>query len=350
VPEISISAADIKSIYSRLQDDESRFIFKCRLMRYISDSNAYLDKMIRNANQYSDKWKTPRDLAGKPELDGAECILYGAGYYSKLALDMLGEYGIKAIAFCDRKPGIKNHFGLPVIAPDSLPEHKDKYILIASVVYRDEIYELLTEMRFPEERILSIGKFDEQYFDNDFLRPLPDEVYVDAGCYDGYSIERFVKFTGGAYKKIFGLEPSIQHFNDTAQHIKRLNIQKVELINRAAWSENTDIDFVHWGEGSRAYIGGSDTVKAATIDSIVNGEDVTFIKMDIEGAEVNGLTGARQTILRCKPRLAVCVYHKPEDILTIPAYIHSILPEYIFYLRHHECDNRYYETVLYAVI
>ena len=64
-------------------------------------------------------------------------------------------------------------------------------------------------------------------------------------------------------------------------------------------------------------------------------EKVSFIKMDIEGAELPALNGAEKIIQRHKPKLAVCVYHKREDLITIPQYIKSIVPEYKFYLRVH---------------
>ena len=75
---------------------------------------------------------------------------------------------------------------------------------------------------------------------------------------------------------------------------------------------------------------------------------VTFIKMDIEGSELEALKGAQQTIQRDRPKLAICIYHKPEDMTDIPLYIKSLVPEYRLYVRHH--SNRCSETVLYAVM
>lgn len=81
--------------------------------------------------------------------------------------------------------------------------------------------------------------------------------------------------------------------------------------------------------------------------------------MDIEGAELNALKGAKETILRDKPKLAICLYHSDNDMLDIPEYIHSLVPEYKLYIRQHsesEQDNddiRFgffiIETVLYAL-
>lgn len=71
--------------------------------------------------------------------------------------------------------------------------------------------------------------------------------------------------------------------------------------------------------------------------------------MDIENAELNALKGAVQTILRDKPKLAICIYHSNDDMLDIPEYIHSLVPEYKFYVRQHHILP-WLETVLYAVL
>lgn len=76
-------------------------------------------------------------------------------------------------------------------------------------------------------------------------------------------------------------------------------------------------------------------------------EKVTFIKMDVEGAELEALKGARKTIMKHHPRLAISIYHKPEDIWEIPAYILSLSEDYRFYIRHYQFSKN--ETILYAV-
>ena len=70
--------------------------------------------------------------------------------------------------------------------------------------------------------------------------------------------------------------------------------------------------------------------------------------MDIEGAERNGLIGARKIIQRNNPILAICIYHKPEDFFDIPLLIQMIKPdEYDFYIRQYRYGQS--ETVLYAM-
>ena len=69
--------------------------------------------------------------------------------------------------------------------------------------------------------------------------------------------------------------------------------------------------------------------------------------MDIEGAELKALHGCKEILVKHRPKLAICVYHKKEDIVEIPLYLHDVVPEYKFYMRHYSV--RAYETVLYAV-
>lgn len=69
--------------------------------------------------------------------------------------------------------------------------------------------------------------------------------------------------------------------------------------------------------------------------------------MDVEGAELETLKGAKNIICRDKPKLAVCIYHKPEDMTDLPIYIKSLVPEYKLYVRHYSEEK--YETILYAI-
>lgn len=83
------------------------------------------------------------------------------------------------------------------------------------------------------------------------------------------------------------------------------------------------------------------------IDEIVGNDRVSFIKMDIEGAELKALEGAKETILRNAPKLAICIYHKYEDICEIGNYVLKLNPNYKLYIRHY--TTCMWETVLYAV-
>ena len=89
-----------------------------------------------------------------------------------------------------------------------------------------------------------------------------------------------------------------------------------------------------------------DFCEMVTLDSYFEGEDISFIKMDIEGAEYKALVGAEQLIRRSKPKLAVSVYHNPDDIFRISDLIDSWMLGYKYKLRHHSSNCM--ETILYC--
>ena len=90
-------------------------------------------------------------------------------------------------------------------------------------------------------------------------------------------------------------------------------------------------------------------IEVCSIDNVID-DKVTFIKMDIEGSELEALKGAEKTVRSHKPKLAICLYHKIEDFWEIPLYINEIVPEYKLYAAHHHPDPDCYSTVLYALI
>ena len=122
------------------------------------------------------------------------------------------------------------------------------------------------------------------------------------------------------------------------------------LHNKGLWDKAETLNFNSFGNGSSTISkDAEESIEVVALDDVVDANDkVTFLKMDIESAELNALYGARRVIEKDKPRLAICVYHKPEDIIYIASYILSINPEYKLFLRHHSLISSF-ETVLYAV-
>ena len=94
---------------------------------------------------------------------------------------------------------------------------------------------------------------------------------------------------------------------------------------------------------------GNVQISVDTIDNIVGDEFISFIKMDVEGAELNALKGAIKTLERCKPILALSAYHKKEDLITLPQFIKNIYGDCKFYLRKHGGFTNLYSFDLYAI-
>jgi|TergutMp193P3_1026864.scaffolds.fasta_scaffold04356_8 FkbM family methyltransferase len=198
-----------------------------------------------------------------------------------------------------------------------------------------------------------------QYFDNEFFKYGNDEVLIDCGAYKGDTIDSFTEFVPN-YKRIISFEAAPENFEKLKQ--KHGRNPDIRLINKGVWNETGKISFCISSDNPGGNtIGLNDTTQHNTtqphetifidvmpIDALNLQEKVTFIKMDIEGAELNALKGAEKTILRDKPRLAISIYHSNEDMIRIAEWIHALVPEYKLYVRHHLTDYR--ETVLYAQI
>lgn len=121
---------------------------------------------------------------------------------------------------------------------------------------------------------------------------------------------------------------------------------KYELIPKGVWREAGELHFKIAERGSKILEGGEASIQVDSIDHRI-GIKPTYIKMDVEGAEYQALLGAKNTISAYKPKLAISVYHEPEDIWELPVLIHKLNCEYRFYLRHYSFFE--VETVLYAV-
>ena len=90
------------------------------------------------------------------------------------------------------------------------------------------------------------------------------------------------------------------------------------------------------------------TIDARTVDSVLEGRPATLIKMDVEGCEREALWGSAQTIAHYTPKLMVSLYHRNEDMFSLPLLIQKLNPNYDIYIRH-QLYIPAWETNLYAV-
>ena len=170
---------------------------------------------------------------------------------------------------------------------------------------------------------------------------------MDGGGYDGDTIDEFIDWTKGKYKRIYSFEPQKDKADKIRQKFWKYE-GKVELFEKGLYERCTELDFWDGDELLSGRIGGKDAhrkIQTVSLDSVIQ-EKVTFIKMDIEGAELSALKGAAKMIQKYRPKMAICIYHKPEDIWEIPKYIDTLVPEYKFYIRHF--GWRYTGTILYC--
>lgn len=167
----------------------------------------------------------------------------------------------------------------------------------------------------------------------DDVLPLSDnESIVDLGAYDGDTIREFLAVTDGKYKNIIALEPDEKNFRKLER--KTEGLDNLTRLNLGAWDKEETLFFAKKsGRNSRLEDGGV-PVNFNSVDNIVT-EEVTFIKMDIEGAELKALEGAKNTIAKYKPKLYVCAYHRNEDMFALPFKIKELYEGYKIYFRQH---------------
>jgi len=190
---------------------------------------------------------------------------------------------------------------------------------------------------------------NKQYFDKDIFKPSENEVFVDCGAYNGDTVIAFREWLNNSgiekWKKIIAFEADTNNFEEMKKNLQ--DYENTELLPMGVWDKDTILHFNNEGSISSGVTENGIEISVTTIDNAVKNENVTFIKMDIEGSELRALQGAAETIRRCRPKLAICIYHKKEDMIEIPKYIKSLSPDYKFYLRSY--DEHAVETVLYAI-
>ena len=169
-----------------------------------------------------------------------------------------------------------------------------------------------------------------EYYDLDLIKHNENEVLVDCGAYIGDSIIGYVNTYGTDYKRIYGYEISPVNMNSLKQNVEGLH--DIVLRQKGVGNSQGKMFVKQDGAGSRVSDQGEVEILVTTLDDDID-EPVTIIKMDIEGAEIDAIEGARKHILQDRPRLLICTYHKPDDIFKIPRLIDSIRGDYDFYLR-----------------
>lgn len=328
-------------------------------------------------------------------------ILFGAAEYGKIIGDYLKENGIYPQCYCDNNESkigtIWN--GLQVISPNEISE--ESYVVITCNAYREvekqveaigchnvmyfnvnwirfpkgkrdfildhidlfqHTFEMLTDeksrktfLNLLNYKITYKQKYTEeileptQYFDDEIYTFPEKYTFVDAGSYIGDTVQSLVE-RDGIPGKIICMDPIKQNIDKLQTYIEHNHLDYVDVYECAVSDHKSEEHFeIENSMAARRSETQGQLVLCNSIDNICLDKypKIDVIKMDIEGAEVEALNGARQVIQRDKPVLAICVYHKEDDFYTIPKLIKEIYPEYNLYFRHYELSDE--ETVCYAV-
>lgn len=339
------------AIKDKLQDEESKMIFEARVNYLFTRCEEEYYKVIQKVNSQAQCDELNDFLEDNIGYEGIVIAGTGEeGIRTKRLLDICNK---QAQLFCELNGDIYTDEieGLKVISISQLiKDYKSWVVILTDRKVLAESYSRLLRDGFPRRKILYpmyshlVGSNGIQYFD--VFTPLDDEVFIDAGSYNGDTIREFINWNGGNYKKIYAFEPNEDMFTVLKKYVDDEQLSNVSLLQMATWNRTEDLEFTSDASASRIDKSGTTIVKAVGIDSVVGDEKVTYIKMDVEGSELQSLMGAKETICRDKPRLAISVYHKDDDIFILSDYILSLNPEYKFLLRQY--NTNFWETILYA--
>ena len=170
------------------------------------------------------------------------------------------------------------------------------------------------------------------------IRPGASEVYLDLGAYNGDTIQELGRLTDWHWRQVVAVEPD-------RRNCRKLRLLAEELAERGLavdvhesgiWDAAGELSFSDSGGRQSTFIGASKrVVPVTTIDIVAAGRPISYIKMDVEGAEVQALAGGAKTISKYAPKLFVAAYHYDVDLFRLPQLMWQLVPDYKIYLRKH---------------
>lgn len=325
--------------------------------------------------------------------------LYGAGFVGTWALTYLQNLGCDVKCFIDKdenKVGQKIQ-GIPIVsASDNKGLESITTIFIAARHYVNDVLEFYadakqnvisfdaffvvknyTKLSHVRDQLLidqtSVSTFNAillamlsgnlktcyDVMEKDMYFSLPQfsgnfaETFVDAGAFVGDTVERFIWENLGTFKHIYAFEPGIKQYRALSKRVNRLaeewafDLKSVTLEQMGLSATSDKMQCIYTNdhplrhalskEGGAIIEEGNEEqqCQVVSLDHYLDGKAVSFIKVDIEGMEMDFLRGAEQTIRRFRPKMALCAYHYPSDLYEIAEYVHQLVPEYKFSLRLH---------------
>lgn len=220
-----------------------------------------------------------------------------------------------------------------------------------------EVFDMIINSRINRDYALIKKHFDQniynkkvQYFSGpDFDN---NDIIIDGGMFDGTEA---MHFASNAYNgKVFSFDPWGGKMITDLEAFQ--SFENLKIVPKALWNKTTKVYFssnAPEGHEAGAFIsntqdGNFEIIDSISIDEFVVNEKLNkldFIKMDIEGSEIQALIGAENSIKRFKPKLAICVYHDPKHFFEIPNLILQFNPSYQIGFEHYT-DN-INESVMY---
>ena len=350
------------TVYAHLNDEISKKIFEARFKYATEKDLSYitgLKSKYRNLN--SDMQVFAEKIRQGP------CLIYGAGVAGHYLAGRFKQFGVKIDAFIDpdeSKGPVDEQTGIKVITEKELGEnkalHDGKTLIIsypvkpvADGVRKRLVYDIGIDEKNVTTAIFDLRNNQGQYFD--FFEAGENEVFVDCGCFDGATCYNFAGWCGHkGFDHIYSFEADPKNYEKSKEVLSSLG--KCDLYPYGTSDAKKKVYFaadafetssiISREDAEKRNFEGVEEIETVALDDVLSGKKVTFIKMDIEGAEYEALLGARKLIMENRPRMAISVYHKFEDFVTLADLVLQMHPDYRISYRHYAFDDL--ETVMYV--
>ncbi|MEP6810416.1 MAG: FkbM family methyltransferase [Chthoniobacterales bacterium] len=196
---------------------------------------------------------------------------------------------------------------------------------------------------------------ESQYVPADLPFPAGPLRLIDGGAYTGDTLDSFLR-KGIEFEAVVAFEPDLENFHRLGDLVAKRPVDFGEIsLWPCGLADHTGIQKFATGHGAGSSLRAAITdwlisepnhTQVVALDDVMPTFAPSLIKLDIEGAEPAALLGAQRLITRVQPTLAVCVYHEPDHLWTIPLLIHRLWPEYRIALRYHQFNG--FDVVAYA--
>ncbi len=211
-----------------------------------------------------------------------------------------------------------------------------------------KLYLELVELRLTLNlQLLRCPDRSHQYFPTN-LPPLREPIrLIDGGAYVGDTLAAIQQFQ---LEAVAAFEPDLENFRNLRRWLEKegAGINEAVLFPCGLDRESAMRRFnTGQAAGSAVTKFGDSTIQVVALDDVLPRFAPTFIKLDIEGAEIDALNGAREMIRKHQPRIAACVYHLPEHLWEVPLLLKELVPEHRLHLRYHGFNG--FDAVAYAI-
>lgn len=352
-----------RNVYSHLNDEISKKIFEAKLLYASTGDVGYITGLEPKYRNLS----SDMQLYVEKLTKGSHCLIYGTGRAGHYLAGRFKGFGVVVDAFVDNDDSqsqVDEATGIRILTEKELKDNKALYegkTFIISYSVKDVALEvkarLMNEVGISEKDI-RMGIFDwrnnqGQYFD--FFEAKENEVFVDCGCFDGSTCYKFAGWCGHkGYEHIYSFEADPVNYEKSRKLLEPLG--KCDLYPYGTSDVKKKVYFaadafetsciISEEEAKKRNFEGVEQIETIALDDVLEGKRITFIKMDIEGAEYEALVGARRLIEENRPRMAISVYHKFEDFITLADLVLSMHSDYKISFRHYGFDEL--ETIMYV--